>query len=41
VLVDDMGYESFFTLTALMGVPVLLLVLAAWRYTDVELPERG
>lgn len=40
VLVDDMGYESFFTLTALMGVPVLLLVLAAWRYTDVELPGR-
>ena len=35
-IVDAVGYESFFTLTALMGVPVLLLVLAAWRYTEAE-----
>jgi PAT family beta-lactamase induction signal transducer AmpG len=36
VLVDGIGYQAFFTLTALLGVPVLLLILAAWRYTDVE-----
>jgi len=40
VLVDQIGYPGFFTLTALMGVPVLLLILAAWRYSDVELPAR-
>ncbi len=40
-MVDGLGYETFFSLTALMGVPVLLLVLLAWRYTDVELPARG
>jgi PAT family beta-lactamase induction signal transducer AmpG len=36
VLVDGIGYQAFFTLTALLGVPVLVLILAAWRYTDVE-----
>jgi PAT family beta-lactamase induction signal transducer AmpG len=41
LMVDSVGYPTFFVLTALMGVPVLLLVLAAWRYTDVELPTRG
>jgi len=40
VMVDSIGYQSFFTLTALMGVPVLLLILAAWRYTHVEVPVR-
>jgi len=35
LLVDRMGYESFFTLTALMGVPVLLLVWLAARYIPV------
>lgn len=30
--VDSIGYEQFFTLTALVGVPVLLLVWLAWRY---------
>jgi len=35
VLVDDLGYPAFFTLTALMGVPVLLLIGLAWRYTRV------
>ena len=36
VLVDHLGYESFFTLTALMGLPVLLLVWLAARYIPVE-----
>lgn len=36
VLVDSMGYGGFFMLTAAMGLPVLLLVLLAWRYTPVK-----
>jgi PAT family beta-lactamase induction signal transducer AmpG len=36
VLVDRLGYESFFTLTALLGLPVLLLVWLAGRYTQIE-----
>ena len=36
VLVDNIGYERFFTLTALMGLPVLLLVWLAARYTSLE-----
>jgi PAT family beta-lactamase induction signal transducer AmpG len=39
-MVDGMGYEWFFTVTALLGVPVILWILVAWRYTDVELPSR-
>lgn len=35
-LVDSIGYEKFFTLTALMGVPVLVLVWLAARYTQLE-----
>jgi PAT family beta-lactamase induction signal transducer AmpG len=35
-IVDSIGYQAFFTLTALIGVPVTLLILAAWRFTDVE-----
>jgi hypothetical protein len=31
-----MGYPAFFTLTAAMGLPVLLLVALAWRYTPVN-----
>lgn len=41
VLVDQFGYQAFFTLTALLGVPVLLLILAAWRYTRVEVHRHG
>ncbi len=40
VLVDWLGYPEFFVLTTLMGVPVLVLVAAAWRYTEVEVPAR-
>jgi MFS transporter, PAT family, beta-lactamase induction signal transducer AmpG len=29
--VDAYGYTSFFSTTALLGVPVLLLVWLAWR----------
>ena len=36
VLVDSIGYSGFFTMTAAMGLPVLLLVLLAWRYTPVK-----
>jgi PAT family beta-lactamase induction signal transducer AmpG len=36
VIVDGIGYEQFFTLTALMGVPVLVLVWLAGRYTQLE-----
>lgn len=32
VAVDSVGYEQFFTMTALVGVPVLVLVWLAWRY---------
>ena len=39
VIVDRIGYEQFFTLTALMGVPVLLLVWLAGRYTQLESRE--
>lgn len=35
VIVDRVGYEQFFVLTALMGVPVLLLVWLAGRYTEL------
>jgi PAT family beta-lactamase induction signal transducer AmpG len=36
VIVDHMGYEQFFVLTALMGLPVLLLVWLASRHTQLE-----
>ncbi len=40
VMVDHFGYPWFFVITTLMGVPVLALILAAWRYTEVEGPAR-
>lgn len=40
VLVDHLGYADFFMLTAGLGVPVVLLVVLAWRYTEVTLPPR-
>ncbi len=36
VIVDRVGYEQFFTLTAVMGVPVLVLVWLAARHTRLE-----
>ncbi len=35
VLVEKLGYDGFFLLTALMGVPVALLVWLAWRHVPV------
>jgi len=31
VLVEKFGYADFFLITALMGVPTLLLILVQWR----------
>ena len=36
VIVDRVGYEQFFVLASLLGVPVLLLVWLAGRYTRLE-----
>jgi PAT family beta-lactamase induction signal transducer AmpG len=36
LIVDRIGYEQFFALTALMGLPVLLLVWLAARYTQLD-----
>ncbi len=35
-IVDAVGYSTFFTMTALMGVPVLLLVYLAGRYVPAD-----
>lgn len=35
-LVDSMGYERFFLLTALLGLPVLLLIYLANRYASAQ-----
>lgn len=36
VAVDSIGYSKFFVATALIGLPVLVLVLLAWRYAPVN-----
>ena len=33
-MVDDMGYSSFFLVTAVMGIPVLVLILIASKHFD-------
>jgi PAT family beta-lactamase induction signal transducer AmpG len=33
-MVDAIGYSNFFLLTALMGIPVLLLIMAAARRSE-------
>lgn len=35
-IVETMGYEQFFLLTALMGIPVLLLILWANKRFDID-----
>ena len=42
VMVDLVGYQNFFLFTAVIGLPVLLLVGLAWRFVPVngELRER-
>ncbi|MFP8965990.1 AmpG family muropeptide MFS transporter [Pokkaliibacter sp. CJK22405] len=32
VTVDEIGYFNFFTLTAVLGIPVLILIVLAWRH---------
>ena len=39
-IVDTFGYADFFLLTAGLGLPVIILVLFAWRFTQVSLPPR-
>jgi PAT family beta-lactamase induction signal transducer AmpG len=39
-IVDSIGYSNFFTLTALMGLPVLLLVYLVGRYIPADKMER-
>ena len=41
VIVDRVGYEQFFVLVAMMGLPVLLLVWLAGRYTLLEARNGG
>ncbi|HEX5843472.1 MAG TPA: AmpG family muropeptide MFS transporter, partial [Pseudomonas sp.] len=31
VLVEKFGYEQFFIITALLGVPTLILIILQWR----------
>ncbi len=38
-MVDSFGYVNFFMLAAALGVPVLLLVWAANRYVELQLPS--
>lgn len=40
VMVEKFGYHTFFLITALLGVPTLLLILLHWRYykADEETP---
>ncbi|MCB1718464.1 MAG: MFS transporter, partial [Candidatus Competibacteraceae bacterium] len=37
--VDHIGYMPFFIITTLLGLPVLLLVYLAARYTKVQHPK--
>ena len=41
VMVEKLGYPGFFLLTATMGLPVLLLVAAAWRWVPVNGEKDG
>jgi PAT family beta-lactamase induction signal transducer AmpG len=34
-MVDALGYPTFFTLTALLGLPVILLIMVAKRHFKV------
>jgi PAT family beta-lactamase induction signal transducer AmpG len=35
-MVEALGYEQFFLITALMGIPVLLLIVWANKYFDIK-----
>jgi len=40
-MVDSIGYSSFFLVTALIGVPVIVLILLATRWLDLEQNENN
>ena len=33
-IVDNLGYSTFFLITALIGLPVLVLIWLCWKYLD-------
>jgi len=35
-MVDEFGYSNFFLITAIMGIPVLLLIILAGKHLDRE-----
>jgi PAT family beta-lactamase induction signal transducer AmpG len=39
VIVDGIGYASFFTLTAAMGMPVMVVIWLAWRHLPADDPR--
>ncbi len=41
VLVDHLGYALFFAISALMGIPTLILIALAWRYTPAVEDNRS
>ena len=41
VAVDQFGYELFFILSAIIGIPVFFLIIVAWHKCDVELPKKA
>jgi len=40
-MVDQMGYSQFFLLTALMGLPVIILILLLWSRFDAAISSNG
>jgi PAT family beta-lactamase induction signal transducer AmpG len=37
-IVESIGYEQFFLITAVMGIPVLVLIVLANKYLDIKNP---
>jgi len=35
-IVESIGYEQFFLITAVMGIPVLVLIVLANKYLDIK-----
>ena len=38
-IVESIGYEQFFLITAVMGIPVLVLIVLANKYLDIKKPS--
>ena len=38
-MVDTMGYSRFFLMTAVMGIPVVILILVAMRVLTLKVPR--